>query len=182
MLFREQAKEVVRLHIKKSPKVIATAAVIGLFAAGGAFAYWTANGTGTGMVQQATPTQAMTVVQDRVTGLTPGGPAADLKGNVINPNAYAVNVTSLTASVTLVAPYSSGIAGVGSTSDTTKPACTAADFEISGTGLVTGSVPAAVGAVSGYAPFSGLKIALKETGANQDNCKTAGAIITYAVQ
>ena len=169
-----------QFRLNRRITAVVAAAVLGVSMAGGAYAYWTAGGTGSGSLQQVTTTRPMTVTQYMATGLTPGGPAVELTGNVLNPNTFAVHVTSLKATITGVYPYSSGVGSADAT-DTSKPACTVDDFTLIDAGVVIGDVPATVGATSGTAPFSGITIALKNTGANQDNCKSASALIAYKV-
>lgn len=147
-------------------RVAAAASVIALVAAVGAYAYWTQGGTGTGSAT-AGSTSALTVNQtNTVTGLYPGGTAAALSGNFTNPNASAVTISSITASVSSVS---------NGASDGSKPACTAADFSIGGSFGGT-TVPAGPGTVGSW---SGLTIQLLNTAANQDNCKGATANIAY---
>jgi hypothetical protein len=147
------------------------AAVLGLVAclaiAGAAIAYWTQNGSGTGSAT-AGDTQAIEVVQDSLTAnnLYPGGPDEALSGHFENPNAHPVHIGGVTAEVVSV---SNGAANV----DAAHPACTKDDFEI------TGSTAAYTVSENDDTTWSGLGIQLKETGANQDNCKGATANIKY---
>ena len=59
-----------------------------------------------------------------------------------------------------------------SQTDTGKPACTQADFSITGTSNVPGSIAAG----NGVGAWSGLTLNMLNTGANQDNCKSLGSI------
>lgn len=139
--------------------------VIALGVAIGAYAFWTQGGTGSGTATADT-TSAITVNQtSSVSGLYPGGPAATLSGNFDNPNASAVQISSITAVVSSI---------TNGSSDGSKPACTPADFSIGGSvGAVT--VPSGTGVGS----WTGLTIQLLNTAANQDNCKGATANIAY---
>jgi hypothetical protein len=80
---------------KRSPKVIAGAAVLGLAVAGGAFAYFTSGGDGTGSAATG-DTLGLVVTQDATTTyLMPGG-SVPLSGWIRNPNADPVQFKLLT--------------------------------------------------------------------------------------
>jgi len=139
--------------------------LLSLAVAGGAFAYWTISGSGTGSAS-AGNVNAVTVNQlSAVNGLYPGGPAQDLDGDFDNPNAGAVWVSSVTATVSAVT--SAGIVG--------KPACTTADFEIGGSAPVNAEIPAG----TGNGAWSGLTVRMLDSIANQDNCKDQTVTISY---
>jgi hypothetical protein len=150
---------------KKRMTLFAAGAGAALVVAVGAYAYWTQGGSGTGSATAGT-TSSLTVNQtSTVTGLYPGGPAATLSGNFDNPNSSAVNISSVTASVSSVS---------NGASDGSKPACTASDFQIGGS-MGSATVPSGTGVGS----WTGLTIKLLNTAANQDNCKGATANIAY---
>ena len=98
------------------------AGLMTLAGVGTAFAYWTIGGSGTGNGTTAAPS-SVTVVQTRRGRLYPGDSVA-LAGDFNNPNSGKVYVTAVTA---LVASFSSVAVNAG------LPACTQADFTISGT-------------------------------------------------
>lgn len=150
-----------RLKKKIVAGMAAGAVVIG---AGGAFAFWTQGGTGNGAATAGTSV-AITVVQTAtITGLYPGGTASALSGTFNNPNAFPVNITSVTAAVQAFSTTAV---------DATKPPCTQADFTIAGTsGPYT--VPAGT-----TGTWSGLNVALRNTALNQDNCKGQTITINY---
>lgn len=145
--------------MNKRIKVIAGAAVVGLVAAGGAFAFWTAGGAGTGSVTTDT-TQALVITQTApVTKLVPGGGPIVLEGTISNPNASEVKISGITATV-----------------GTLPAGCNAADF------VFTGTVPAiTVPANATAAPWSGLSISLTNTAANQDACKGLAVPLVFTV-
>lgn len=145
--------------------LIAASAAVALLAAVAGYAYWTTGGSGTGSATAGT-TSNLTVNQtSTVTGLYPGGTAQALSGNFNNPNAGAVTISSVTATV-------SGVTGAGT--DLTKPACTTSDFTIGGSAAGS-SVPSGTGVGS----WSGLTIQMVNGAGNQDNCKGATAQIAY---
>lgn len=136
-----------------------------MLSAVGAYAYWTTTGSGTGSAATGT-TAGITVNQTSVnTALYPGGTTA-LSGNFDNTNASPVYVTSVSA---VVAPFSLQ-------ADSSKPACTQADFTITGSAPVGAQV--AVG--SGQGSWSGLSLNMTNTSLNQDNCKNITVPITYS--
>ncbi len=139
--------------------------LLSLAVAGGAFAYWTISGSGTGSASAGT-VSAVTVNQlSTVNGLYPGGPAQDLDGDFNNPNASEVWVSSVTATVSAVT--SAGVVG--------KPACAVSDFSIGGTAAVNAEIPNG----NGVGAWSGLTVRMVDNDANQDNCKNASVTISY---
>ena len=131
-----------------------------------AYAYWTGSGSGSGSASAATPA-SLTVNQTNaaITNLYPGGPARALNGNFDNPNAGAVYVHDVTATVH----------ALNAQADGSKPACTEADFAIGGSATVNAQVAAGTGVGS----WSGLTVSMLNTGANQDNCKGVSIQIDY---
>lgn len=95
-----------------------------------------------------------------ITGLYPGGPDKTLSGDFKNSNDSAVQVGNVS------------ITGV----TTDKAGCTAADFSTGGSAPVDASVPSG----NHVGSWSGLTVAMKDTGVNQDACKVATVTIAYA--
>jgi hypothetical protein len=143
-------------------KRIAVGAAAAIFAVGGvvAYAYWTGGGSGTGTATAGTPA-SLTVNQTgaAVTGVFPGGPSKSLSGTFNNPSAGPVYVANVTATV----------------SSTSAIGCSASDFVVSGTATVAAEIPAG----NGQGAWSGLSIAMTDTGSNQDACKGATINIAY---
>jgi hypothetical protein len=77
-----------RLLRSRKRKVIAAAGAAGIIvaSAGGAFAYWSGNAAGTGEATAATGVSAVVITSDPVTGLVPGGPAANITAYLKNNN------------------------------------------------------------------------------------------------
>ena len=151
----------------KGRALVASAAVVGLAGSGVAYAYWTTTGSGTGSATTGTST-AVTVNQTSAPGTLYPGSSASLSGNFNNPGASPQYITSVTAAVKAFSVKS----------DASKPACTQADFSITGTSTVPGDV--AVG--NGVGAWSGLSINMINAGTNQDNCKDLTAsqlVINY---
>lgn len=150
---------------KRLVRKLVIVAIVGLFALGGlAFAFWTGGGSGSGSGATGTPS-ALTVNQTSTnTGLYPGGSSV-LSGNFTNPNSGKVYIAAVTASITTFSVQA----------DNAKPACTQADFSISG----TATVGAEINAGSGVGSWSGLTLNMTDAGTNQDNCKSITVPITY---
>jgi hypothetical protein len=155
--------------MKRSRKVLVAVVAGGasLAIAGAAFAFWTGGGSGTGSATATTPS-ALVVNQTNaaINNLFPGGPAQALSGTFNNPNSGPVTITTLTASVV---PFTSQ-------ANSGKPACTEADFAISGTPTIN---PTAVPSGTGVGSWSGYSVALTNTALNQDNCKGVSIQIAY---
>ena len=150
--------------MKRRARLLVVVAIVGCAAigAGAAYAYWTTGGSGTGTAGTGT-TVAVTVVQtSSAAGLYPGG-SVSLSGNFNNPNSGAVYVTGVTAAVHAFSTQPDGA----------KPACTEADFSITGTSNVPGSVASG----NGVGSWTGLTLNMLNTGANQDNCKSLSGSI-----
>ncbi len=151
---------------KKSKKILAGAAIIGLASAGGAYAYWTNSGSGTGTATTGTNV-ALTVNQtSSISGMYPGQAAQTLAGDFTNPNAGATWVTAVTAT--------------GYTIDAThvSAGCTVAGghYTLGGTAPVGANV--IPGANKGA--WTGLTITMNNLGTNQDFCKGSTVTIAYA--
>ena len=141
-------------------------AIVGLGAAamGGAFAYWSATGSGSGAAHTGSGAMVTVIQTTSPTGLYPGGSVA-LSGNFNNPNSGSVYIGAVTAAVT---PFSVQ-------ADGTKPACTQADFAITGTASVNGQIASG----NGVGAWSGLSLTMTDAATNQDNCQNISVPITY---
>jgi hypothetical protein len=145
--------------------VIATSAV--------AFAFWTGIGGGNGSAQAATTPANQLIVNQTATPntLEPGGPAATLSGTFNNPNASGVFVNSVKATIASVT-HAIGLP-VGP-----NPPCAVSDFELPND---TATVGATIPPGNPQGSWTGITIRLKETGANQDNCKGATVNLNYTI-
>ena len=154
---------------KFTKKTLAVATAIALLGGGGvAFAYWTTTGAGTGAATTGTSTPVVVTQTATATNLYPGTSVA-LSGKFDNVSTAAQYVTAVTASVDTFSIQT----------DVGKPACTQADFTITGTSTLPGSIP--VGSDQGA--WSGLSINMVNAATNQDNCKGLAVTdleITYA--
>jgi hypothetical protein len=158
-----------RITRTKVASVIAATAVVAL---GGtaAMAYWTETGSGSGSAATGTTHPIEVFQTSAVSGLFPAGTAQALSGDFINTNPSAVHLTTVTGSVVDVTE-ATGVTGT----------CNPADFVIGGTGVVAGSsVPASATATTHVGSWSGLTVAMTDSGANQDACKNATLVISYS--
>ena len=149
---------------KRSWVLIGAIALVAL-AAVGAFAYWTTTGSGSGSATTTTGTAIVVNQTSASSGLYPGGSVA-LSGNFDNPAAFNQYVTSVAAT----------IPAFSFQADSGKPACTQADFSLSGS-------PAAVGAQvvpgNGVGTWSGITLSMTNAVTNQDNCKSVTVPVNY---
>jgi hypothetical protein len=148
---------------KRTWVLAAVVAVIAAMASIGAYAYWTASGSGSGSASTGTSVGITVNQTSPSSGLYPGGSVA-LSGNFTNTNASPVYVTSVSATID---PFS--LQG-----DPLKPACTQADFSISGSAPVGAQVPVGTGG-----SWSGLSLNMSNAATNQDNCKSITVPISY---
>jgi hypothetical protein len=141
--------------------VMALAMVVGTSAA--AFAYWTSGGVGTGSASTASPGGIVTANQtSTVTGLFPGGPAAELKGNFTNNNDGSVFVHQVQAEVTGVS----------------DPECGTENFALD---PATATVDRKIPRGEHVSHWDGIEISLLDTELNQDDCKNVTVTISYTV-
>ena len=132
----------------------------------GAYAYWTTSGTGTGSADTGTDVGVTVNETSASTGLYPGGSVA-LSGNFTNAAAFNQYVTSVSASVD----------AFNVAADPSKPACTEADFNITGNPSAVGQQ---IAANSTGGTWSGLSLNMTNTGANQDNCKNITVPLSFS--
>jgi hypothetical protein len=154
------------MHINPMNKKVITAALaITVLSGGGAYAYWTSGGSGTGLAATASGTSGLTVNQSTtVTPMYPGLAAQALSGTFGNTTG-PVYVTSVTVSIASV--FKAGVPAVG---------CSAADYTLTGAVMAVGA-EIAVGDPVGA--WTGATIAFNNTNANQDACKDAVVNLAY---
>jgi hypothetical protein len=152
------------------PVAIALVAVIAV--SGVAYAYWTAGGTGGGSANAAAGVSDVTVHQTTVlTYMYPGDSEQTISGNFANPNAAAVFVHSVTASIASV----SGTCAkdnflIGGTANGTQTVL------VDATVNHTDSVPVQLYTGS----WTGIHIQFNnKPSANQDECKSATVTLTF---
>lgn len=162
---------------KKRLAFVSSSLAVALVGGGLAVAYWTTTGTGTGSGAVGTST-AVTVAQtSTVSGLVPGGPAADLDFTITNPGAGPQTINSVAISVS----------GVTKAVGAPSGACTAADFAVTQPNL-GGAVELAVGANamtsgngSGGPADTGADVSMINSNGDQNGCKGASLTFTYTV-
>ena len=129
------------VQVRRNIKIVAGAAVVGLVAAGGAFAFWSASGSGSGTAAAAADSTPISVSGTAVTGLVPGGPAKVISGTFTNTNPAPVAIPGVVVSI-------SSVSGT----------CAASNFEI------VGAAAAATVPVGTSGTWTGPTIKLKDTG------------------
>lgn len=145
---------------KSAKKAIATAAVTVVLLGGGlggAIAYWSASGTGSGSGTTGTTLAVNAVQSSTVTDLRPGGTAQAISGTFDNLNSAPTYVSTLTVAITSVT------GGAGS--------CDATDYTLANA-VVTVNATVDDGTV-----WSGPTIVFNNKVTNQDGCK--GATVNF---
>ena len=148
---------------------IALGLIMTLAIAGGAFAYWTAGGSGTGGAAAAAGPSTLNANQTTVlTAMYPGDSAQTISGNFDNSNTGPIFVNSVTV----------GIASVTKAVGAPAGTCDATDFSLTGTTMAVG---AAVPVGSGVGAFTGATIQFNNKPSNQDACKGASVSLAYTI-
>lgn len=144
---------------------LALGLILTLAIATGAYAYWTANGSGTGSATTAAGTSAITANQTTaLTPMYPGDSPQTISGDFDNPNSGPVYITNVTVSIASV---------------TAPGTCDASDFTLSGASMAVG---AEVPAGTSQGSFTGATIQFNNKAAtNQDGCKGATVNLAYSV-
>jgi hypothetical protein len=155
--------------VKKRKRSFALAVVAVLALTGGAIAYWTASGAGTGTGDAAGAQQALTVNQaTSLAAMYPGDSAQTLSGDFDNPNPGPIRVGTVTVSIASVTKADGAVAGT----------CDASDFTLANAAM---TVNAEVPSGNGQGSWSGATIKFNnKAGANQDQCKGATVNLSYA--
>lgn len=157
------------LKFPKRRALVVLGVIAALVVAGGAIAYWTAGGSGTGTASTASPTSQLTVNQtSTLTAMYPGDSPQTLSGTFDNPTGNLVRVNTVTASIASITQAPSA---VGS--------CTASDYTLSNAAVTVNSeIPTGTGKGS----WSGATIQFNDKpGVNQDGCKGATVNLSYAI-
>lgn len=146
---------------KRMTRITVVAAALGLIG-GGAYAYWTLTGGGSGDATTGTVTGTLTVNQTSViTDLRPGGAAQTLSGDFNNSGDSPVYVATVTVSIDSVVPLSG--------------TCDASDYTLSNaTMTVAAEVPSGTGGA-----WTGATIAFNNKLTNQDDCQGATVNLAY---
>lgn len=165
------------MHVKRSAKVAVAAAAAVVLTGGIAFAYWTANGAGTGDVATGSGAALNLVIRQTTpkTDLKPGG-SIDLDGLITNPNPEAVtlNPTSTIDAVISRVKAGPGKVCLPSNYTLTKPSFWFGEYTINGTVHPAGQVNST--------QWSGFKLSMvNDPNVNQDGCKGAIVHIAYKI-
>jgi hypothetical protein len=155
--------------VKKKQRSVVLAVIAVLALTGGAVAYWTASGAGTGSGDAAGAQQALTVNQTTtLAAMYPGDSPQTLSGNFDNPNPGPIRVGTVTVSIASVTKAAGAVAGT----------CDASDFTLANAAM---TVNAEVPSGDGQGSWTGATIKFNnKAGANQDQCKGATVNLSYS--
>lgn len=154
---------------KKKTAAMVTAGVLGLATAGGAYAYWTSSGGGTGSASTAAGTENIFLVTGGVANaMFPGDSAQDATATITNTATESYRIQSVTAYVT-----------------TNKVGCTGSDYKLNGTAAPSTAATAVSLSVSpvDLAPAAtttvDFTLQFNNKATNQDACKGADVALHY---
>lgn len=142
---------------------IVTAALV-LGGGGAAFAYWTAQGTGTGTATTGDSTPFTVTSTTSGLALTPGGPGQTVSFTVRNPGTGSQYLTSVAVTV----------ANLDGTPWTRVANCSASDYSITNVSVPNLQI-ASLGSFVGSAT-----ITMNNLNANQDGCKLASVPLYFS--
>ena len=149
--------------MKRNKKTTAILTITLLTVAGGAFAYWSTTGSGTGNATNASSNGTVVLYAAFGNGLTPGA-STTVTYTASNANTSSLRVGTITPTVSVDSTH-------------VTAGCLAADFTIAPTASNT-TVPANTIPASPVAAGSGT-LSFADTALNQDGCK--GAVITLGL-
>jgi hypothetical protein len=152
---------------KKTVAIVAAVATVTGISAG-AYAYWTAGGSGIGSASTGTDIAITAVQTSTVTAMGPGVAAQTLTGNFDNTNSGAMFVTSVTASIASVTKDAGAVVGT----------CDASDYTLSNSVMAVG---AEVPAGTAQGAWTGATIEFNNKVTNQDQCKLATVNLAYTI-
>ena len=152
---------------KKRFAFIATATAAVLVGSGIAMAFWTTTGSGNGTADVGSDTPVTVTQTNSVSGLVPGGPAADLDINVASTADGPQTINNVQVAI-------SSITGNPGT-------CTAGDFTVVDPNLGGAQVIPAHGNVDFDAVDTGASVQMINAAYDQNGCKGATLHFTYSV-
>jgi hypothetical protein len=148
---------ILRFPKTKKARAVLAAAVITVVTAGGAYAYWSSVGNGSGSASTGT-SSPFVVTTDAATGgpLTPAGPTQTVAFHVQNTNSGVQHLSNVTVTVAT----STGAAW------TAVAGCSAADFTVGTPAFTAGDI------ASGATKDGTVTITMNNLSSNQDACKS----------
>lgn len=154
---------------RNSKRSIVIGVIAALAVAVGAYAYWTAGGSGTGSGTAANGQTALTVNQvTTLTAMYPGDSAQTISGTFNNTNSGPIYVGTVTAAISSVVKAGGAVAGV----------CDASDFTLANAAM---TVDAQVAVGSSQGAWTGATIKFNNKATNQDQCKGATVNLSYTI-
>jgi hypothetical protein len=162
-----------RRFTKKRVALVATP-LAALALAGGAFAYFSSTGTGTGSATVGKAT-AFVVGQSATAG-GPLYPDTAIGGANVVTDSYTVNNPSAgkqNLNQVVISVANADGSAWSSKTDSTKPACTASDFSVGGqtAGSPWTDTSLAADYTAGQTKTGSVTVEMIDSGANQDNCQ-----------
>jgi hypothetical protein len=153
----------------RSKHGIVLGVVAAVVLATGAYAYFTAGGSGTGTASAQDAQTPLVIKQTgSLTAMFPGDTAQTLSGKFDNPNAGPIYVGTVTAAIASVKTAAGG-AVVG---------CDATDFTLTNAAM---SVDAEVPSGLAQGAWTGAKIQFNNKNSNQDACKGVVVHLAYTI-
>jgi hypothetical protein len=152
-------------RLKQRKFALPVAALVAVLVAGGAYAYWTTNGSGTGSAGTGSDSGVTVAQVGTISGLVPGGNAQAVDFKINNPISTKQYIHSVQVSIASVTKAASA---TGS--------CDAGDFTVVQPNAINSDL---VPGDTSFSP-SGATIAMKDLATNQDGCK--GATVNLAFQ
>ncbi|MEO8330687.1 MAG: hypothetical protein ABI586_11820 [Candidatus Nanopelagicales bacterium] len=163
-------------------RFVLVASTIGAVLIGGgiAVAFWTTTGSGTGSGAVGTDIPVTVAQNSTVANLVPGGPAKPLDFTVSSTATGAQQISNVAVTVSSVTKAVGAPAG----------ACTAADFSVTQPSKPSAGTPVSIPAagsvtftsgVGGAQANTGAQVSMINSASNQDGCKGATLVLSYAV-
>jgi hypothetical protein len=147
-------------------------ATIAIAGVGVAYAYWTGGGSGTGSASTGTGQEIVANQTSKISDMRPGDSPQSLSGNFDNFNAGPIFVNVVTVS----------IADVIKADGASDGPCSAADYTLLNPEMVVNAQIDAGEAVGSWGyPEKTATIQFNNTEDNQDGCKGARVVLSYAI-
>jgi hypothetical protein len=146
-----------KYKMKKKTAIVLAGGILTVATAGGAYAYWTTIGSGTGTATTGT-SSVFAVTTDAATGgpLTPGGPTETVTFHVQNNNSGVQRLTAVAVTV----------ANSDGTAWSAVTGCSAADYAVGTPTFTAGDI------ASGASKTGTVTVTMNNLSTNQDACKT----------
>lgn len=156
-------------QLLRNKKIAALGAICLLMAAAGAYAFWSAGGSGAGSAPAASAQTPLTVTQTTVlSAMYPGDSPQIVSGKFNNTNSGPIYVGTVTAAISSVVKAGGAVAGT----------CDATDFTLANA-VATVNAEVAVGTAVGA--WTGPTLNFNNKPSSQDQCKGATVNLSYTI-